>query len=167
MSKTKLTASLAKNSFGQLAKQVQEYGKLYNQGIALGIEQATNECYDIIINLMKSSNLSNHTGNVEKKFDSKTNTGIISTSDIVIMFHEFGTGIKGTQDEWASAFGYVVNESGKGQAGWKFYNENQGYGGITHGLTSKKIFYQALMEMRKKLPTTVSISVSKTTGAMY
>lgn len=167
MARTKLVATLSKNSFGTLAKQVQQYGKLYKQGVALGVEEATKECYELICKLMSANNLSTHTGNVKWKFDSKTNIGTISTNDIVIIFHEFGTGIKGSQSEWANVFGYKVNQSGKGQTGWKFYNKEHGYGGITHGLETKKIFYQAFVEIRKKLPQTVSVSVSKTVGAMY
>lgn len=167
MTKTQLTATLSKDSFGNLAKKVQLYGEKYKLGISRGIEESTKQCYDLICKMMSSNNLSSHIGNIKWEFDNKTNKGKISTTDIVIIFHEFGTGIKGTQDEWANIFGYTVNSSGKGDKGWYFKNKNHGYDGITHGLTTKHIFYQAMLEMQKQLPKNVEISVSKTVGAMY
>lgn len=167
MAKTNLKATLSKDSFGNLAKQVTLYKERYQKGVELGIEEATKQCYELICKMMSDSNLSSHISNVKWEFNSQSNIGKISTSDIVVMFHEFGTGIKGTQDDWANIFGYKVNQSGKGQKGWYFKNERLGYEGITHGLTSKHIFYKAMMETQKKLPQTVQISVSKTVGAMY
>ena len=100
-------------------------------------------------------------------YDKEKNIGKVYTSDIVIIFHEFGTGVRGKQDEWANAFEYKVNESGKGETGWFFENKTHGYSGITHGLTSKHIFYESMLEVRKIIPKTIALSISKTVGAMY
>lgn len=167
MAKTKLTATLSKDSFDKLAKQVRLFGEKYVNGVNLGIENATIECYELICKKLAENNLSNHIGNVAMRYDRETKTGKISTTDIVIIFHEFGTGIKGTQDEWASLFDYTVNASGKGEKGWYFKNETNGYEGITHGLTTKHIFYESLLEIQKKIPKTVALSVNRTVGAMY
>lgn len=165
--KTQFVATLSKDSFGKIAKQVQLYKQRYKTGIQLGVEEATKRCYEIICKMMNQYNLSSHISNVKWEYNSKMHVGKVYTTDIVIIFHEFGTGAKGTQDEWANAFGYKVNQSGKGDKGWNFYNENRKYGGITHGLTSKHIFYQAMLTIQKQLSETVNVYVSKTVGAMY
>ena len=167
MARTKLTAVLSKDSFNQLANKVELFGQQYIKGLQLGIEEATNQCYQLISQKMETYGLSDHIGNIKVEFDLKNNIGKISTEDIVIIFHEFGTGIKGTQNKWADLFGYTVNQSGKGEDGWYFKNEKNNYEGITHGLTSKHIFYESLREIQQQLPRTVSISIAKTVGAMY
>ncbi|MCI9585263.1 MAG: hypothetical protein HFH45_01345 [Bacilli bacterium] len=163
MAKTQLNVTLSKDSFGNLAKQVTLYKQRYKTGVEKGIKEATQECYDFICKKMKENNLSSHIGNIQCDVEN----GKISTTDIVIIFHEFGTGIKGTQDDWADAFAYTVNKSGKGEKGWYFHNDSKGYEGITHGLTAKHIFYQALLETQKKLPKTIQVSVTRTIGDMY
>ena len=167
MSKTVLKANLSKDSLDRLINQIKIYGEKVQDGTQLGIEETLKETYEFICNKMKANNLEDHVSSVEWKYDSLKNSGYIKTNDIVIIFHEFGTGIKGTQDEWANAFDYQVNQSGKGEKGWFFYNKKNNYGGITHGLVSKHIFYEAMLEAEKKLPKNVQISVSKTVGAMY
>lgn len=133
----------------------------------LGVQEATELAYRTILQKMEQYNLSNHVGNVYMSYDKEKMIGKVYTSDIVLIFHEFGTGIKGKQDKWANEFDYQVNASGKGKKGWFFKNETHGYQGITHGLTAKHIFYETLMEVKKQLPKTVAISVSRTVGAMY
>lgn len=167
MSKTTLKANLSKDSLDRLIRQIELYGKNVQSGTQLGIEQTLKQVYELICDKMKSNNLEDHISSVSWKYDNITNSGYIKTNDIVIIFHEFGTGVKGSQDDWANTFGYTVNQSGKGEKGWKFYNAKHKYGGITHGLTSKHIFYEAMLEAEKRLPKNVQISVSKTVGAMY
>lgn len=167
MARKKLQATLSKNSFNQLAKQVEMFGSQYIKGIQIGVEEATKQLYETIIKKLNDNNLSNHIGNVYYSYDNLARIGKVWTDDIVIIFHEFGTGVKGTQDNWASLFDYQVNQSGKGEKGWYFYNENGDYGGITHGLSTKHIFYESLMEIKKQLPKTMSVSVSRTIGEMY
>lgn len=167
MPKLKLQANLSKQSINNLIKEIKVYGNNIEKGISLGIEEATKNLYDLICAKMKTCNLEDHIGNIVYSYDKKEKIGKVKTNDIVIIFHEFGTGIKSTQDEWASYFDYQVNQSGKGQSGWFFENETYGYSGITHGLTAKHIFYESLLEIQKQLSKTISISVFKTTGAMY
>lgn len=167
MAKVKLQANLSKNSLNNLIKEVELYGKNLQQGIKLGVSDCTELLYKTIIKKMSECNLDSKTDKVYQKYDKATNVGKVYTNDIVIMFHEFGTGIKGTQDDWANTFDYTVNASGKGESGWYFYNEEHNYGGITHGLTTKHIFYNSLLEVQKQIPKTIGIRIARTTGAMY
>lgn len=161
MSKVIIKGNLSRNSFKQIVKELKDYKRKLNKGAELGIEEASLKLYDLILEKMDSYNLSDHKGEVkhEKITIGKNQAYKVYTNDIVIMFHEFGTGIKGTNDKWANTFGYTVNASGKGEKGWYFYNKKNNYGGITHGLTSKHIFYEALMEIEKDLAKEVQVQI--------
>lgn len=150
-----------------MVRKIEQYGTNFQKGLSLGVQEATELAYKMILQKMDQYQLSEHKGNVSSSYDKEKNVGKVSTSDIVIIFHEFGTGIKGKQDKWATEFGYEVNKSGKGKKGWFFKNETHGYQGITHGLTAKHIFYETFMDIKKQLPKTVAISVSKTIRKMY
>ena len=122
---------------------------------------------NLVIENCVKNNITLHHENIYYKYDKTINEGRVWTDDIVIIFNEFGTGIKGSQDEWANAMGYQVNLSGKGEEGWRFYNEEHDYGGLTHGIVSKHMFINALKEIEPQLAKTISVSISKTVGAMY
>lgn len=167
MSKIVLKGTLTKNSFGHLAKQVEIYKERLNEGVSLGVEEATVKLYDLIIKNCAENNITLHHQYIYCEYDKIKHEGRVWTDDIVIIFNEFGTGIKGTQDEWANELGYQVNASGKGEEGWSFYNKEHNYGGITHGIRSKHMFINALQEIEPELAKDVSISISKTVGNMY
>ena len=167
MATKKITIDLSEKSLNNLIKEISQYGTNINEGLKLGVEEITHKLYKSILNKMAQYNLSNHESEVHETYDSKTKIGKVYTNDIVVIFHEFGTGIKGTQDDWASGFDYTVNKSGKGEIGWGFYNKERGYGGITHGLTTKHIFYESLLEIQKEVPKTIGFTIARTTGAMY
>lgn len=161
MSKVIIKGNLSRNSFEQIVKELKDYKKKLNKGAELGIEEASLKLYNLILEKMDSYNLSDHKGEVKRKKVIVNNaiTYKVYTNDIVIMFHEFGTGIKGTNDKWSNSFGYVVNASGKGEKGWYFYNQKRNYGGITHGLTSKHIFFESLTEIEQDLAKEVQIQI--------
>ena len=77
MARTKLTAVLSKDSFNQLANKVELFGQQYIKGLQLGIEEATNQCYQLISQKMETYGLSDHIGNIKVEFDLKNNIGKI------------------------------------------------------------------------------------------
>lgn len=165
--KTVFQATFSKDSFGNIAKKIELYGKQLEQGVNIGVEKATKQLYELIIKKCEENNITIHKDEIKWKYYYDDKIGKVWTNDIVIIFNEFGTGINGIQDEWANTFGYQVNMSGKGEKGWYFKNEDHNYDGITHGILSKHIFYESLIEIRETLPKTIGIEVSKTVGKMY
>ena len=149
------------------SKRIQLLGKNIKNSVSSDIEKATDNLYNKIIENCKREGITIHYNNIYKEYDESLNIGKVWTDDIVIQFNEFGTGIKGVQDEWANTFNYVVNQSGKGLLGWGFYNKEHRYGGITHGIESRHLFYNALLDIQDELPETVSFTVTRLIGAMY
>lgn len=161
MSKVIVKGSLSRDSFKRIIDELESYRQKVNKGADLGIKEASLKLYNLILEKMDLYNLEDHKSEVkwEELSESNKKGYKVYTNDNVIMFHEFGTGIKGTQDSWAGTFGYKVNGSGKGEKGWFFYNEKRGYGGITHGVRTKHIFYESLKEIEKDLPKEVQMQI--------
>lgn len=163
MSKTILEGRLTRNSFLALSKEIKQYKKNLNNALKLGVKEASELFLQMVRDKCDEFNLSDHKDSIILE-DISTNTRVaykIYTNDIVLIFHEFGTGINGEQDDWASSLNYTVNLSGKGEKGWYFYNEKGGYGGITHGLKQKHIFYECLKEIEPRLASEVQIVINK------
>ncbi len=173
MSKVILKGSLSRSSFQKLIKDLEKYKSDLRKGANLGVKEASLKFYNLVIAKMKNYNLSNHISEVkyEDLSTDKTQAYRVYTNDIVIMFHEFGTGIKGTDDTWANSFGYKVNDTGKGEAGWwyptdlsdpnphKWTDKSGQLRALTHGLTSKHIFYESLKEIEKDLAKEVQLKI--------
>ncbi len=161
MSKVIVKGNLSRSSFQKIVREIEKYKEKLNKGAELGIKEASLKLYNLVIEKMKNYGLDGHIEEV--KIEDISTKGFqaykVYTNDIVIMFHEFGTGIKGNNDGWSKSFGYTVNASGKGEQGWYFYNKKRNYGGITHGLTSKHIFYEALKEIEKELANEVQLQI--------
>ena len=163
MSQVILKGSLSRNSFLALSKEVTQYKKNFNKALQLGVKEASEEFLKMVRDKCDKYNLSDHKDNIILE-DISTNKNVaykIYTNDIVLIFHEHGTGIEGKQDGWASSFQYTVNMSGKGEKGWYFFNEKGNYGGITHGLTTKHIFYECLRELEPRLANKVQIGINQ------
>jgi hypothetical protein len=92
--------------------------------------------------------------------------GRIKDEDLVAVFHEFGTGINGSDNphvnEVLAEAGWTYDVNGHGEYGWwypttpddpnpyKWIRKDGQLMGWTKGLTAKKIFYQALQEANEK-----------------
>ena len=90
----------------------------------------------------------------------------IFKNTLVIILNEFGTGIKGTQDEYASKHGYTVNLSGKGEEGWAFPTKNGEYK-WTHGIPSRRMFYDAYEDIKAEIGNIVDIEIRGNIGNLY
>lgn len=173
MSKKTIEGHLSRSSFKQIVKELKDYKQKLNEGANLGLKEASLKLYNLVLEKMDSYNLSNHKSKVKYQDVSTKNVQAykVYTNDVVIMFHEFGTGIKGTNDKWAESFGYEVNGRGKGEKGWwyptkandpnpyKWTDPSGQLRALTHGLTSKHIFYEALTEIEKDLAKEVQIQI--------
>ena len=173
MKKTLVKGSLSRSSFQSIVREIKNYKEKLNQGAKLGVKEASEKLYKSITDKMDSCNLQNHKENV--KLEDKSNNKVIAyrvyTNDHVIMFHEFGTGIKGEQTKWAGSFGYEVNGMGKGETGWwypttesdpnpyKWTDSSGQLRAFTHGLTSKLLFYNSLKDIESSLTKEIEMKI--------
>lgn len=161
MAKKTISFSLSRGSFEKAIREINTFKKEYKNAVNLGVEKATKRLYELVINNCRDVGITIHDANIHWEYDRNTNVGRVWTNDIVIIFNEFGTGIRGTQDDWATQLGYNVNESGKGETGWRFYNIEHNYGGITHGINSRHMFYNALKTLENELSSDINIYVKR------
>lgn len=169
MSKIVLKASLGKNSFNHLAKQLSIVRDGIKQGANLGIEEATKKLYEKVIENCKAVGITKHDANIYYEYDKNTNIGRVWTDDVVIMFNEFGTGVVGKNNshDWSKEFDWQYDVNNHGDKGWLFYNEEEGFGGRTKGLEVRRMFYNALVDMEDEIASEVSIGISKTIKNLY
>ena len=181
MKKTIVKGSLSRSSFQSIVREIKNYKEKLNQGAKLGVKEASEKLYKSITDKMDSCNLQNHKENVklEDKSDNKVIAYRVYTNDHVIMFHEFGTGIKGEQTKWAGSFGYEVNGMGKGETGWwypttesdpnpyKWTDSSGQLRALTHGLPSKHMFYNAFQDVKREFGDIINIELQGTIGKLY
>lgn len=159
----------------RLEAQLRKIENSFEKGLDNGLRKTTEIAYKRVIDNASYNHIENHLDSIHYEYDSNTKKGRVYSSDPVIIFNEFGTGIRGTQDEWANKFGYQVNASGKGETGWfyptteddpnpyKHYYNGQLYG-FTHGLPSRHMFYDAYEDTKKQVGELVTIELSKSIG---
>lgn len=122
--------------------------------------------YRGVVDRCYQNRLGEYVSRIHYFYDSTKKEGRVWTDDLIIIFNEFGTGIKGTQDEYASKHGYTVNLSGKGESGWVFPTKD-GKFKVTHGIRSKHMFYEVYEIVKKEFSDIVEISVKGAFDSLY
>ena len=182
----KMTIELSKQSLERAIKNLQDFADDYKKGISNSIKAATERLYQLIIAYCNSENVGNYTDAIQWEYDEKKNVGRVwvtsegkESHGLVIILNEFGTGIKGTQDEYANKHGYKVNASGKGQEGWwypttesdpnpyKWVDKDGQLRALTHGLPSKHMFYNAFQDVKREFGDIINIELQGTIGKLY
>lgn len=168
--KTTISATLSKNSFGELTKYLEEYKKTIQQGSENAIQKITLAMYEAVKSYCYQNGIVNHTDTIKYEYIKETNTGKVYTNDNVIIFNEMGTGITGSNNphpnpspEFAS-WKYDVNEHG--EKGWVYPKDDKTYA-WTKGLPSRHMFYDAFNYIKPLIKPTISIEITKTTGDLY
>lgn len=174
--KTRIIGEFSKNTQQQLTK----LKKAINEGSESFVKQATKRMYELVVANCNDKNISNASSRINYEYDDGKNVGKVFTDDQVVIFNEFGTGIKGEQgSEWAQAFDYTVNESGKGESGWwypttaddpnpyKWRDKDGQLRALTHGLESRHMFYDAYQQVLNEFDKLVQTTILKQIGEMY
>jgi len=151
-------------------KSLEEYIKALNKGTNKGVKAATEALYKKVIDNCIEGNLSEFTSTIKYSYDETKKVGKVWTDDLVIIINEFGSGIGGPSEDldkgYASKHGYTINMSGKGESGWA-YPKKDGTYGWTHGIRSKKMFFNAFEEIKREFGKYVNISLNGEIGKLY
>lgn len=172
-----LTTNLSINQIQNLKNQLNKIKQAYDTGSENFVEYATQRLCELFKINCEKYNL--NTNEIFYDYDKNKKIGRVYTDDIVIIFNEFGTGIKGTQDEWANNYGYQVNKSDKGAEGWwyptdeqdpnphKWTDEEGNLRALTHGLDSRHMLYDAYMQLQSEIGDIIEITIGKAIGDLY
>lgn len=166
MTKVKLLANLSVDSIKELKQKLERVKPTLDYGRENFVEYATQRLYDLVIQECSKYNISNPSGRINAEYDKNNKIGRVYTSDMVIILNEFGTGIRGIQDEWANKYGYQVNQSGKGAEGWVYPKDDDTFG-FTHGLDSRHMFYNAYLQIQLELGEMIEMTIGKALGDLY
>ncbi len=119
------------------------------ENIRLATEDLMYATYNLLCNILKENNLSNHIGSIQVEITDGGFGFRIWTNDWIIIFHEYGTGIVGSNSPHPNpTISWVYDKNGHGEKGWK-YRKKDGTYGWTRGLPSKHIFYDVEQEIKK------------------
>lgn len=173
MLKKKIALELSTKSLNEAKKLLQDFEDSYRQGIKNSIKTATEGLYNKVLTYCYQNRLGEYVDAIHWEYDEEKNVGRVwvtsegkGSSGFIIILNEFGTGIKGTQDEYASKHGYTVNESGRGETGWAFPTQD-GEFKWTHGIESRHMFYQAFKDIKDEFGSIVNIELQGTVGKLY
>lgn len=167
------------NQIQNLKKQLEKIKQAYSNGCENFVEYATQRLYELFVQNCKAHNISSPESRIHLSYNKESKIGKVYTDDMVIIFNEFGTGIKGTQDEWANRHSYQVNASGKGEDGWwyptvesdpnpyKWRDQDGQLRALTHGLDSRHMLYDAYMQLQSELGEIIEITIGKVIGDLY
>lgn len=147
----------------RLEAQLKKLNREIEKGASEGVKKATEITYKRVIDNASYNHIVNHLDSIHQEYDPEKVRGVVYSNEPVIVYNEFGTGIRGTQDEWANKYGYQVNASGKGESGW-IYPKDDGTFGFTHGLPSRHMFYDAYLDTKKDIGDIMMIEISKSIG---
>lgn len=163
--KTK-TAVLSSNSFKDLAKFVEEYKQALIQGQSSGIKKLTEIGLQRVID--NSPNINSGRLGISLDTEITPELGRIYTSDEVIIFNEFGTGIIGLNNSHpeASAKGWRYDVNEHGEKGWYYLGDDGEYH-WTKGLPAGKMFFNTKQELEQIAKETMSIELNKSTEDIY
>lgn len=162
-----------------MKNQLEKTKEAYIKGCENLVEYATQRLYELFVQNCKNYNISNPESRINFTYSKETKIGKVYTDDMVIIFNEFGTGIKGVQDEWANQYGYQVNKSEKGEDGWwyptdesdpnpyKWLDPNGQLRALTHGLDSRHMLYDAYMQLQSEFNELIDMTIGKMVGDLY
>lgn len=164
---------LSQKSINQAKKLIQNFADSYKRGIKNAIKAATEELYKRVIENCEAGNLSGYTDAIHWDYDKSNNVGRVwvtsegqGSNGMVIILNEFGTGIKGDAKQYAKKHGYEINQSKKGDTGWAFPTKD-GTMKWTHGIRSKKMFYDAYESIKKDFIGIVNVQLLGEVGNLY
>lgn len=171
--------NLSINQIQQLKNQITKLKEAYDRGCENLVQYATERLYELFVQNCEKYNIENSDSRINYSYNINAKIGRVWTDDMVIIFNEFGTGIKGTQDEWADSYNYKVNASGKGEQGWwyptdeldpnphKWKDDNGQLRALTHGLDSRHMLYDAYMQLQSEFSELIEITIGKAIGDLY
>lgn len=128
-----------------IQKTIQKLEKVKNRtykNFLLVTEDLMEITYQTLVDIFKNNNLSNHIGSLNKEL---INNGLgfrIWTNDWIVIFNEYGTGIKGIGTHPnPNNYEYNIKTEFKDEFGrWTYYNDDVGQYVTTNGMPAKHMF---------------------------
>lgn len=168
--KKKIVTELSIKSITETIQKLENYIKALNKGTDNAVKKATETLYKKVLENCSKGNLGRFAGSIHKSYDEAKKEGRVWTDDLVIIINEFGSGIGGPSGDldrgYAEKHGYQIDMSGKGESGWAYPKQDGTYG-WTHGIRSKKMFFEAYEEVKKEYKDIVNMSLNGEIGKLY
>lgn len=150
---------LSKKSIQETIAKVREIKNRTDENMKLATVSLMEATFESLVNVFKDNNLSNHINSLQKEINNNGYGFRIWTDDWIIIFNEYGTGIKGEGTHPnPSGYSYNIKTEYKDEFGrWVYYNDKTDSFITTSGMPAKHMFYdveQLLKENAKEFYST-------------
>jgi hypothetical protein len=155
----KIRFSLSEKDINRAIREVEQYKAELNVKISRLIEALTD--YGVEIAKVQVRSLGAwYTGELESSiegyFSPSVGVGIIKAGAPYAVYVEFGTGVVGASAPHPAPTEWAYDVNGHGDAGWWYYNPNDGRVHWTKGMESRPFMYNTVRELEQ-----ICVSVAK------
>lgn len=142
---------LSKSSIKNTIKKLQNIKNRTEQNMKLATIDLMNATYETLIKVLQENNLSKHINSINKEITFNGLGFRIWTNDWIIIFNEYGTGIKGQGTHPNSGdYQYNVKSQYKDEKGrWVYFNDDIDSFVTTSGMRAKHMFYDVQEALNK------------------
>lgn len=143
--------NLSKKSIQEITKRLQNIENRTQENMKLATKDLMNVVYETLVKVFEANNLSSHIGSIKKEPDVDGLGFRIWTNDWVVIFNEYGTGIKGQGTHpKPKKYQYNMQSEFKDENGrWVYYNSTTESFVTTNGMIAKHMFYDVEEALNK------------------
>ena len=137
--------NLSIQTLQEVQKKLQKKENNLKNNIKLATIDLMETTYELLIELYKNNNLINHTNTLYRELIDDGNGFRIWTNDWIVIFNEYGTGVKGSGTHPNSMnYKYNIDSKYKDKNGkWVYFNKTIDSFVTTQGMVAKHMFYDA------------------------
>lgn len=142
---------LSEKSIQEIIRKIQKIETRTDENMKLATKDLMEVAYSTLVKVYKENNLSNHISTIKKEITAKGFGFKIWTDDWVVIFNEYGTGVRGDGTHPDSGdYKYNVSSEFKDEFGrWIYYNDDLDSYITTSGMRAKHMFYDVEQAIRK------------------
>lgn len=156
-----LTTTLSTKSIQETIKKLQKIENRTEKNMILATKDLMEATYETLVKTFKENNLSGHVNSIHKELTNKGLGFRIWTNDWIVIFNEYGTGIKGQGTHPEPKYQYNIDTEFKDEFGrWVYYNDDTNSFVTTSGMPAKHMFYDVQETLNKYAKEFYSTAIS-------
>lgn len=157
-----LTTTLSTKSIQETIKKLQRIENRTEENMILATKGLMEVTYETLVKIFKEKNLSNHIDSIYKELTNKGLGFRIWTNDWIVIFNEYGTGIKGEGTHPnPNGYQYNIKTEYKDELGRWVYKDKYGEFHTTSGMPAKHMFYDVEQMLKELAKDFYNVAVSK------
>ncbi len=157
-----ITIELSRKSIQNAIKELQKKENRIQENLILATQNLLEATLQALKDVFSDNNLSNHISSLNSEI---TNDGLgfrIWTNDWIVIFNEYGTGIKGTGTHPnPNGYQYNIKTEYKDELGRWVYKDKYGEFHTTSGMPAKYMFYDVEQMLKELAKDFYNVAISR------